>query len=322
MRMPTLYQIEKIKKYAIISIISIFIIIVGGNIISYSFTKKITVNPQSYSIKNGFPLFTSEKDYFDFIKNYPYDAGVKLNIYTVSSFDTLWKIQKKFNITLDTLISVNPQMKDLILEKGDSIVIPSKNGTLLVFDDYSDVGRYAGMYKTRPSLQGEYSMSLFRLISPDDVRMVFFEKVAPVIVNDDIEKLYSYKLSFCCPLRDGFYTSMYGERVNPFFHKNMEFHNGIDIATRMGTSIGAAKEGMVFFSGWREGFGNTVIIQHTEGYTTLYGHCSKLYVKAGQWVTKGEKIAAVGSTGRSTGPHLHYTIFRHGKALNPIKFIW
>ena len=115
---------------------------------------------------------------------------------------------------------------------------------------------------------------------------------------------------------------MFGERINPFYGEGYEFHNGVDIATHHGTPIRSARDGMVFFTGWKEGFGYTVIIQHYDGYTTFYAHCSKIFAKQGQWVKQGDVIAAVGSTGRSTGNHLHYTVYRHGVTLNPIKYLW
>jgi len=79
---------------------------------------------------------------------------------------------------------------------------------------------------------------------------------------------------------------------------------------------------MVIFTGWRGGFGNTVMIQHDEGYTTLYGHLSSISVKVGAWVTKDDIIGQVGSTGFSTGPHLHFTVMKHGQDVNPLLFIW
>lgn len=94
-------------------------------------------------------------------------------------------------------------------------------------------------------------------------------------------------------------------------------HTGIDIAAASGTPIKASGDGRVVSASYRNGYGNTVIIDHGGGVTTLYAHCSKLYVKAGQSVKQGEKIAAVGSTGLSTGPHVHWEVRINGKPVNP-----
>lgn len=322
MKMPTIYQLNQIRKVAVFTLISLFLVVLTGNIISFFFTKKIRINPESYIITDGFPIFTSETDYIDFIKNYPFNPGVELNIYKISPGETLWSLRRKFNITIDTLIAANPHLKGLDLGKINYVVIPARNGSLFTFDDYRDVSRMHTLMGKKNKILGEYRPKLFRLISPDDIRLVFFENEKPIVVNNDIKKIYAYKMTFIDPLDTGFYTSMYGDRVNPVFGENVEFHNGVDIATRTGTPIKVVRDGLVFFAGWKDGYGNTLIIQHDDGYTTFYAHCSKLFVKQGQWVKQGDQIALVGSTGRSTGSHLHYTVIRHGKLLNPFKYLW
>lgn len=320
--MPTLYQLTMIRHYFLFLLVSFLIVVLCGNTISYFFTKKITVNSKAYTVKDGYPVFVSESDYITFIKNYPYDPGVNLTVYKIGSGETLWTLKRKFNVTIDTIIAANPHLKGLSLNDCESVVIPSKNGALFTFDDYSDVGRMHSVMGKRNEILGDYKPKLFRIISPDDIRLVFFEKEKPQIVNNDIQKIYSYKMTFIDPLDTGFFTSMFGDRVNPVFGENTEFHNGVDIATKNGTPIKAVRNGIVFFSGWRDGYGNTIVIQHEDGYATFYAHCSKLLVKTGQWINKGDQIGTVGSTGRSTGSHLHFTMIRHGKLLNPIKYLW
>lgn len=118
---------------------------------------------------------------------------------------------------------------------------------------------------------------------------------------------------FSWPAR-GIITSRYGRRWG-------ELHTGIDIAVPRGTTVKAADSGVVSFAGWNGGYGYCVIINHTNGYQTLYGHNSKLSVKVGQEVSKGQKIAASGSTGRSTGPHVHFEVRKNGVAQNPSSYL-
>lgn len=99
-------------------------------------------------------------------------------------------------------------------------------------------------------------------------------------------------------------------------------HTGLDIATSTGTPIAAAASGTVTFSGWKGSYGNLLVITHSNGVQTYYGHCSKLYVSAGQTVSQGQTIAAVGSTGNSTGPHLHFEIRVNGIAYNPQNYLY
>ena len=297
MTMPTMQQIKQYKYYVIAALISAIIAYLLINTISYFFTKKIYVNQNSYIIKNGFPIFTSEKDYIDFIKSYPYNLGVQLTIYKISPGETLWTLRKKFNISIETIIAANPHLKSFDLSEINELVIPSRNGALFTFDDYRDVGRLHKMMGKKNKISGDYKLRFFRIISPDDMRMVFFEKEIPLVVNNDIQKIYAYKTVFLEPLdSSGYYTSMFGDRANPYDGENTEFHNGVDIATRNGTPIKAVRSGLVFFAGWRDGYGYTIVIQHDDGYSSFYGHCSKLFVKVGDWIEQGDPIALVGST--------------------------
>jgi murein DD-endopeptidase MepM/ murein hydrolase activator NlpD len=115
-------------------------------------------------------------------------------------------------------------------------------------------------------------------------------------------------------------TSRYGLRVDPFLQTE-EFHPGIDISGATGTAIRATADGRVLVSGWHSGYGNLVVLQHDFGYTTRYGHNSKLLVKNGQQVKRGQVIALMGQTGRASGPHCHYEVWRYDSRQNPFGYI-
>lgn len=114
----------------------------------------------------------------------------------------------------------------------------------------------------------------------------------------------------------GSLTSPFGWRVHPITG-NYSFHSGIDIAYEEGTTIGALFPGKVIYSNWWEGYGNVVVLAHDNGSNTVYAHCSALYVSVEQYVTTGEPIVAVGSTGNSTGPHLHLEFWQNGQYVDP-----
>lgn len=109
-------------------------------------------------------------------------------------------------------------------------------------------------------------------------------------------------------------------RFHPIHHEALP-HEGIDISAPLGTPILAAAKGVVTFSGWMAGLGNTVEIDHGYGYVTRYGHASKILVRTGQEVTRGEVVAQVGSTGISTSSHLHYEVRVAGRAVNPLNYV-
>lgn len=112
-------------------------------------------------------------------------------------------------------------------------------------------------------------------------------------------------------------SSRFGRRADPF-HRAARMHNGIDIPGRAGTPVQAADTGVVRFAGRAGGYGNLVEIAHSDGLTTRYGHLSRILVPAGTVVTRGDTIALMGSTGRSTGSHLHFELRADGRALDPL----
>ena len=116
-------------------------------------------------------------------------------------------------------------------------------------------------------------------------------------------------------------TSYFGYRSDPFDSGHAEFHPGIDFKGERGDAAKCTANGKVVFTGWFGGYGNCVRIQHQNNFETLYGHLSKITVKVGQKVTAGDKIGEIGSTGRSTGNHLHYEVRKNGVPVNPISFL-
>ncbi len=122
------------------------------------------------------------------------------------------------------------------------------------------------------------------------------------------------------PVKRGWISSVYGYRTDPFTGKK-RFHRGIDFAAEAGSEVLAVAAGVVVFSGREQGYGNVVEIRHAGGYITHYAHNRENLVKVGDRVEKGETIAILGSTGRSSGPHVHFEVRRDGKIINPARFI-
>jgi murein DD-endopeptidase MepM/ murein hydrolase activator NlpD len=122
------------------------------------------------------------------------------------------------------------------------------------------------------------------------------------------------------PIVKGWLSSYYGMRTHPISGRR-EMHKGIDFAGKLGGPVIAVAKGVVTYSGKRWGYGNVIDIAHGNGYTTRYGHNSRLLVSVGDTVEKGFQIAEIGSSGRSTGPHVHFEVIKNGREVNPVKFI-
>uniref|UniRef100_B8HN83 Peptidase M23 n=1 Tax=Cyanothece sp. (strain PCC 7425 / ATCC 29141) TaxID=395961 RepID=B8HN83_CYAP4 len=153
-----------------------------------------------------------------------------------------------------------------------------------------------------------------------NVTLLIQQRLGYVAPQPGIDRIFRYgsgRLSY--PIQAPI-TSNFGWRMHPILGYQ-RLHAGTDFGADTGTPIRAAEGGTVIFAGWYGGYGNTVIIDHGGGLTTLYAHTSQMYVREGQTVQRGEAIAAVGSTGLSTGPHLHFEVRENGEPVNPLNYL-
>ena len=126
---------------------------------------------------------------------------------------------------------------------------------------------------------------------------------------------------FRAPIDSGRITSYYGTRKDPF-NKHKKFHSGVDILAKIDTSVRAAESGTVIFAGEKGGLGKAIVIDHGNGLRTVYGHLNRFLTTNGRKVTRGEIIAGAGNTGRSTAPHLHFTVMQDGKTVDPLLYTY
>lgn len=143
------------------------------------------------------------------------------------------------------------------------------------------------------------------------------DALSELLVTDRVEQEVSPQGR---PISKGWISSYYGKRTDPVTGKKA-FHEGIDFAGKGGTEIKAVAAGIVTWAGKRHGYGNVIEITHGNGLVTRYGHNKENIVTVGDRVAKGQTIALMGSTGRSTGPHVHFEVIKDGKTVNPLKFV-
>lgn len=150
----------------------------------------------------------------------------------------------------------------------------------------------------------------------NEENITYLSKNKITVASQNLILKNNYNNKFLLPLDEFIISSNYGWRNNPF-GSGVEFHKGIDMSAPEGTEIKASASGVVELAQFSNSYGNYIIINHTSGLKTLYAHCKTLLKEVGERVESGEEIALVGSTGRSTGPHLHFEIILNSKNLNP-----
>ena len=168
--------------------------------------------------------------------------------------------------------------------------------------------------------QADWHREIARLRQDAETRLASFQEIGWYVGN---QKSLRNATPSLWPT-EGAITSLFGYRFSPMHRadgETGEFHAGLDIANVADTLVHSTADGTVRFSGWSHGYGNMVVIDHGYGVSTLYGHTSKALVKAGDRVMRGQVIAYMGTTGRSTGAHLHYEVWRQGRPVNPMSYL-
>ncbi len=250
----------------------------------------------------------------------PRVRGTNFFVYTVRNGDNLWKLAKKYGYSVHTIIGCNPQLKTYNVNVNQKILIPSAGGSLHPIQKNDTWELIAERYDSDTAMLKLVNFGVFKL---NEGEYVFIPGKRPAVdlLNEDMQEKYSLRSLFTSPL-GGRLTSAFGKRTHPVTGK-VSTHGGIDIAVPLGTWVGAAADGVVILASTDVGhYGTAVFIDHKNGYITHYGHLSSYNVKIGQKVRAGQLIARSGSTGRSTGPHLHFTVKKGNVSLDPLKFLW
>jgi len=171
----------------------------------------------------------------------------------------------------------------------------------------------------RTSLEGSEPPTTRQFLASSVELKASLEEIVDVFERES-ERLSSIPSINPVASQEAWISSGFGYRADPI-SGNRRFHEGCDIVAPRHTPVIAPADGAVLFAGWREGLGRSVEIEHGYGYKTVYGHNHKLFVKKGDVVKRGDLVAHVGSSGRSTGPHLHYEVSLNDKVVNPYKYL-
>jgi len=245
----------------------------------------------------------SEPDYFSKPHTLLYSA------YTIKKDDLIGNLASDFGLKQSTMVSVNNIKNTRTLQIGQVIKVPNQDGILHTVNSGETLAAIAGKHKADIK-----EIQIANELFSDSVHSgtVLFIPGAQLDWVDLQERNGDL---FIWPIR-GRISSTYGYRSSPFTGVR-QFHSGLDISAMSGAPIRAALPGRVSAAGWDNTFGNYVMISHHSGYRSLYAHMSVIRVKSGAYVGQGEHIGDVGSTGLSTAPHLHFTVYKDGKTVNP-----
>lgn len=235
--------------------------------------------------------------------------------YRIKSGDMIGFIADAFDVSQDTIISVNNIKQSRLIKPGDYLKIPSMSGIIYTVKKNGE---------TAATIAEKYKVNADKCASANNVSLDTELKAGTSLFVPDAELDWATRQEingdlFKKPLHARYYlSSYYGWRNSPFNAGSRTFHGGIDMAVSQGTPIYAALDGTVTAVGYNATYGNYVIITHHSGYKTLYGHMKSTACKRGNFVYTNTVIGYVGSTGMSTGPHLHFTVYKNGKTINPL----
>jgi len=229
--------------------------------------------------------------------------------YIMEKGDIIGHIARNTGLNEDTLISVNEIKNTRLMQIGQVIRIPNQDG---IFHSVKKGD-------TLESIAAQYSAAVNEIAVANEL----FSEVLALNTNlfipgakmDWVNRQEINGDLFIWPC-SGYITSTYGYRNSPFTGLR-QFHSGLDIGAPAGAAVRAAMAGRVSHVGFDDSFGNYLLITHHSGYRTLYAHLNTVRVKAGAYVATNERIGDVGNTGLSTGPHLHFTVYKNGVTVNP-----
>lgn len=243
--------------------------------------------------------------------------------YEVKKGDSLYGIANEFETTVQNIKKKNDITGDII-QPGDILYLPNTgrgggDEDRISANIIHEVQRGDALI----SISKKYGVDVDTIKDANNINsdkiVIGQNLVIPFQDRDNNGKFSLQKGAFIWPLQ-GNISSTFGWRKDPVNGSN-EFHQGIDISVPVGSEIRAASSGKVVKSGWMSGFGKTIVIDHGEGIETLYGHNSSLLVSVGQNVSTGQTIARAGSTGKSTGTHLHFGVLDNDKPVDPMQYL-
>ena len=332
-RLVRIASLSQTKEYSLPQIFSVATAAEDNNMVLAEADVKV--------VKNTTPIVTSSEDSTIVKPNYAVAPGLQseniISVYKVAAGDTPLTIASRFGLSVATLL-VNNQLNDSsVIKPGQELKIPPVDGVTYKVKAGDTLAALATKYK----VSEDDILNANEVETDEDLLIVDDEIVIPqtnlsvpkapqvtrprtqIVTNNTgrISLTTATAPSNIVSSGDLLWPTS-SRTITQYFTRR---HNGLDISGHKqnpGPDIYASDDGFVEIAGWQSGgWGNTVVINHGNGLKTRYAHMSVINISAGQSVTRGQQIGNIGNTGRSTGPHLHYTVYRNGIAVNPLSYI-
>lgn len=273
-----------------------FLIIISSNISAYAALTKGGFSPIC-----TIPAITTES---------------KVQYYEIKKGDTLWDISRKFKVDLNTILVMNNISSNSILSVGQKLEIPYERARIHTIARGETMWDIAKKYEADVNqlIKANPNKNPNTLTIGDKLNIPDSKTTPRVIAYNEASRGYSTtSTQFMWPIV-GTITSKYGWRSSGF-------HHGLDIAGKVGDPVKASQAGTVISADYKSIYGRTVILKHLNGYETVYAHLETFKVSPGAKVAKGQVIGTVGTTGRTTGPHLHFEVKKSSKTQDPLSFL-
>lgn len=349
-------ELSKNKKYLFFSHIYYGIIILFFSSLLFFMTISISKASVPSSLMDKLEIPINQQEKMDILSNVielenktkqpNHTEPIKNNVtkpisfrkYRVLNRDSISKIAKIFQLNEDTIILNNNLKKASDLKAGDVLIIPNQDGKIIPVKQndsiYKISNRYGISWKKivdcnnlsdttiKPGMKlfipeaklTEYERQKFyHLSNKQETNGIKNKNIKEKNNNSNANPILSWPVK-------GRITSYYGLRNDPITLVK-DFHTGLDIKGNKNDPVHAAKSGTVSCTGWSKIYGNFILIKHESNMITMYGHLNRIDVKKGDLVRSGSVIGAVGTSGRTTGPHLHFEVSQNGKRINPLKFL-
>ncbi|MBN1242336.1 MAG: M23 family metallopeptidase [Spirochaetales bacterium] len=240
----------------------------------------------------------------------PPPVSLEIYRYRVKSGDALSTIAKRYGVSMDSLISLNGISSAKALKAGAELRVPNMSGVVHKVSKGENLASIAKRHGTTVTALLDANDLASETLAVGQSLFVPGAKLSSTELKRVLGELVLWPVS-------GRISSRFGYRPSPFTGVR-QFHNGIDIVAAKGTKAKAAMDGRVADTGFNTVYGNYVILSHADGYQTWYAHLDRILVAKGQYLYQGNPVGLVGNTGVSTGTHLHFSVFRYGKAIDPL----